>query len=130
MAEVLQGVKYTKEHEWVSAGEDVVTVGITDYAQEQLGDVVYIDLPSVGSTVTQFEAFGSIESVKAASDLYAPVSGTVVEVNEGLRDQPELVNQSPYDKAWLLKVKLEDKKELDVLMSPADYESFTASLEE
>jgi glycine cleavage system H protein len=130
MPEVPQGIRYTKEHEWVGSGTDIVNIGITDYAQEQLGDVVYVDLPSVGANLTQFDAFGSIESVKAASDLYAPISGTVVEVNEALRDHPELVNQSPYEQAWLLKVKLQDAKELEVLMTPGDYESFTASLEE
>ncbi|MCL5265670.1 MAG: glycine cleavage system protein GcvH [Chloroflexi bacterium] len=128
MAEVPKDLKYSKEHEWVRVAGDAVVIGITDHAQEQLGDVVYVDLPSVGSEISQFESFGTVESVKAASDLYAPVSGKVVEVNDALKEHPELVNESPYDKAWMIKVKLKDKKELDVLLSPADYDELVASI--
>lgn len=128
MAEVPKDLKYSKEHEWVRAAGDTVVIGITDHAQEQLGDVVYVELPSVGSEISQFESFGTVESVKAASDLYAPVSGKVVEVNDALKEHPELVNESPYDKAWMIKVKLKDKKELDVLLSPADYDELVASI--
>lgn len=129
MAEIPNDLKYTKEHEWVRVSGDVAEIGVTDYAQEQMGDVVFVELPAVGSEVTQFETFGTIESVKAASDLYAPVSGTVVETNAVIKERPELVNQSPYGEGWLVKVKMKDKKELDVLLSPSDYESLAGSSE-
>ncbi len=122
-------LKYTNDHEWVRVAGAEATVGITDFAQKQLGDVVFVELPVVGSEVTQFETFGTIESVKAASDLYAPVSGTVVESNAAIKDRPELVNPSPYGEGWLVKVKMKDKKELDVLLSPSDYEALVGSLE-
>ncbi|MBI2952768.1 MAG: glycine cleavage system protein GcvH [Chloroflexi bacterium] len=129
MPEVRQQLKYTKEHEWVRPTDDTAVVGISDYAQEQLGDVVFVELPAGGTEVTQFETFGTIESVKAASDLYSPVSGTVVEVNAALKDRPELLNQSPYDEGWLVKVKLKDRRELDVLLSPTEYDTLIGSLE-
>lgn len=129
MAEIRKELRYTKEHEWIKVTDDVATVGITDYAQEQLGDVVFVELPAVGAEVTQFETAGTIESVKAASDIYAPVSGTVVEVNQALKERPEIVNRSPYDEAWMMKIKMRDSKELDVLLSPSDYETLIGSLE-
>ncbi|MBI4321791.1 MAG: glycine cleavage system protein GcvH [Chloroflexi bacterium] len=128
MAEIPGDLNYTKEHEWVRVSDGMATIGITDYAQEQLGDVVFVELPPVGREVKQFDAFGVIESVKAASDLYTPVSGTVVEANQAVQSQPEMVNQSPYDKAWMVRVKLSNPKELEVLMSPADYEAYVATL--
>ncbi len=112
---------YTEEHEWVRAEGDVVTVGITDYAQGELGDIVFVELPEVGSQTRQMEPFGSIEAVKAVSDLYAPVSGEVVEVNKKLEDSPEVINQDPYGEGWMIKVRTSDPKELDNLLSAEDY---------
>lgn len=119
--------KYSPEHEWVKITDSTATVGITDYAQEQLGDVVYVELPKVGAKVEQFKPFGVIESVKTASDLYAPISGEVVEVNEELADHPELVNESPYDRAWLIKVKPSDLSELAKLMTAEEYDRHTGA---
>jgi len=118
--------RYTKEHEWVRVQDGLGTVGITDYAQDQLGDIVYVDLPSVGAQVKQLEKLGEIESVKAVSDLYSPVSGEVVEVNQGVNDRPELVNQSPYEDGWLVRVRLADPAELDNLLTAAQYDELIA----
>ncbi|MBE3605208.1 glycine cleavage system protein GcvH [bacterium] len=120
------GLKYSKEHEWVSTEESIVTVGITDHAQEQLGEIVYIELPSIGEKVSKDDPFGVVESVKAVSDIYAPVSGTVVEVNEDLPESPEVVNEDPYGDGWLIKVKVSDPTELDDLMDSAEYEEMVA----
>ena len=106
-------LKYTEEHEWILVEENQGRIGITDYAQDSLGDVVYVELPEVGDKVVMGVAFGSVESVKAASDLYAPVSGTVVEVNGDLEDSPELVNENPYDDGWMIVVEVEDESDLD-----------------
>ncbi len=113
---------YTKEHEWVSVNDNVATIGITDYAQGELGDIVFVELPKVGDETRQMEPFGTIEAVKAVSELYAPVTGKVVEVNEELQDSPELINQDPYGKGWMIKVELSQPDELDKLLSPKDYE--------
>ena len=118
---VPEGLLYSKEHEWVKVEGEVATVGITDFAQEQLGDVVFVELPSKGEQVRQFASLGVVESVKAASDVYSPVSGEVIERNVEVLEKPELVNQSPYAKGWLLKVKLADRGELPGLLSPEDY---------
>lgn len=115
-------LKYTKDHEWVRLDGDTAAVGITDFAQTQLGDVVYVDLPAVGATVTQGQPFGTIESVKAVSDLYAPLSGSVVEVNAALKDAPESVNRTPHD-AWMVKIRLSNPGEAAALMSASDYEA-------
>ena len=123
MAKVLEGLYYSESHEYVRVEGDYGFIGITDYAQGALGSVVYVDMPDVDDEVTAGEEFGAVESVKAASDLNAPVSGTVVEVNEALDDQPELVNQDAYAN-WIIKVQLSDKTELDSLMDAAAYESF------
>ena len=121
-------LRYSKEHEWVTTASDgVVTVGITHFAQDSLGDVVFVELPDVGSQVVQFEKMGEIESVKAVSDLYSPVSGKVVERNESLVGNPELVNDSPFDKGWMLKIELSSASELDSLLNAGDYESFLDS---
>ncbi len=120
------GLKYSKEHEWVSTEESVATVGITDHAQEQLGEIVYIELPSVGEKVSKDDPFGVVESVKAVSDIYAPVSGTVVAVNEDLPESPEVVNEDPYGDGWLIKVKVSDPTDLDDLMDSAEYEEMVA----
>jgi glycine cleavage system H protein len=119
--------RYSKEHEWVVPGDGSARVGITDYAQEQLGDIVYVDLPEPGATLTQFEKMGEIESVKAVSDLYSPVSGEVVAINQAVVEKPELVNSDPHGDGWLLEVKLSGDGELEKLMSAEDYDAFTAS---
>ena len=121
--------KCSKEHEWISVGDsDTHTVGITNYAQTELGDVVFVALPEVGSEVVQFSQMGEIESVKAVSDLFSPVSGIVVEINEVLGDQPELVNQDPLGEGWLLKVQVSDVNELDTLMTEDEYEEMIEGL--
>jgi glycine cleavage system H protein len=116
-------LKYSKEHEWVRADGDVVTIGITHFAQEQLGDVVFVELPEKGATVRQFSSLGVVESVKAASDIYAPISGEVLERNVKVIESPELVNSAPYGDGWMIKVRLADKGELTKLLSAADYRS-------
>ncbi|HKA24585.1 MAG TPA: glycine cleavage system protein GcvH [Candidatus Eisenbacteria bacterium] len=121
MANVPDGLRYTKEHEWAKLDGDVVTVGVTDWAQEQLSDVVYVELPAVGKTVRQGDAFGVIEAVKTVSDLYAPVSGEVIEVNQGLADNPAWVNQSPYEKGWMIKLKTKSAAELNSLLDASSY---------
>ena len=123
MAKVLEGLYYSESHEYVRVEGDFGFIGITDYAQNALGNVVYVDMPDVDDEVEAGEEFGAVESVKAASDLYSPVSGTVVEVNEALEDQPELINQDAFAN-WIIKVELSDKSELDALMSAADYVAF------
>ena len=117
--------KYTKEHEWIQASGSTGVIGITDYAQESLGDIVFVELPKVGTELTAGKTFGTVESVKAVSDLYAPASGTVVEVNAELATSPERVNKDPHG-AWMVKIALKNPKELDALMSAADYEKFVA----
>lgn len=119
-----QDLKYTKEHEWVKVDGDTVTVGITDYAQDSLGDVVYVELPSEGGNVTKNEPFGVVESVKAVSDLYSPVSGSVTEVNDAIIDSPEVINEDPYGDAWMLKIELASEDELDDLLSADEYQEF------
>lgn len=122
-----QDLKYTKEHEWVRMDGDVGTVGITDYAQDQLGDIVLVDLPAAGAAVSYMEKFGEIESVKAVSELFSPVTGEVVEVNAALTDNPELVNDEPYDGGWMIRVRLADPAEAANLLSAAHYEQFLAT---
>lgn len=117
--------KYTKEHEWVQASGSTGVVGITDYAQESLGDIVFVELPKVGAELTAGKAFGTVESVKAVSDLYAPVSGTVTEVNGELAVAPEKVNKDPHG-TWMVKLALKNAKDMDALFSAADYEKFVA----
>ena len=119
--------KYSKEHEWLKIDADAAIIGITDYAQDQLGDVVYVDLPQPGATITQFEKMGEVESVKAVSDLFTPASGEVLEVNEKVVETPELVNSDPHGDGWLLRVKLGDATEIDKLLSAADYDAFIAA---
>lgn len=121
-------LKYSEEHEWVQVeSETVVLVGITEFAAESLGDVVYVDLPEVDANVGQFEKMGEIESVKAVSDLYSPVSGKITERNEQVLDNPQLVNDAPFEGGWLIRVLLDDPSQLDKLMSAEQYESFLAS---
>jgi glycine cleavage system H protein len=121
--------KYTKEHEWVKVDGDTGTIGITDYAQDQLGDIVFVDLPAAGTAVSQMGKFGEIESVKAVSELFSPVTGEVTERNEALNDNPQWVNDSPYDDGWMLKVRLSAAGEIDKLMSADEYEKFLETAE-
>lgn len=121
---VPENLKYTKTHEWVMVDGDVATLGLTDHAQQELGDVTYLELPDAGDSLSAGEPFGVVESVKAASDIYSPVDGEVVERNESAVDAPEVINQSPYDGAWLIKVKLSNTSQLDNLMDAASYEEF------
>jgi glycine cleavage system H protein len=116
---------YTKDHEWAQVDDNVVSVGITEYAQDALGEVVYVELPEEGQKVTQNEPFGVVESVKAVSDLFAPVSGTVVEVNDVLMEQPGNVNDDPYGDGWLIRIEMDSEKELTALMNAGDYEKLT-----
>ncbi len=121
-----QELKYTREHEWVKVTGDVGTVGITEYAQDQLGDVVFVELPAVGTQLRQMEKAGEIESVKAVSELFAPVSGEVIEVNSSLSDHPETVNESPYQEGWIVRVRLSEREELDKLLSAQQYDEYLA----
>nr|WP_245574264.1 glycine cleavage system protein GcvH [Desulfovirgula thermocuniculi] len=123
---MLPNLRYTREHEWLLVEGGRGRVGITDYAQESLGDVVYVELPGVGDKVVQGEPFGVVESVKAASDLYAPVSGVVVEVNEALKESPELVNRDPYGEGWMILVEMADEGELEKLLTAEEYEKLLA----
>src|SRR4051794_16534060 len=118
--------KYTKTHEWVALDGDVVTIGITDFAQSELGDITYLELPGVGASVSKSEPFGVVESVKAASDVYAPVTGEIVEENNAAIDAPEVVNSSPFQDAWLVKVRVADLSELEGLMDSTEYEKLVA----
>ena len=122
--------RYTEEHEWVRLGDDVAVVGITHHAQESLGDVVFVELPEPGTTVTQSEECGVIDSVKASSALYSPVTGIVQEANSALESQPELVNQEPYGAGWIMKVAPKDLSEVEGLLSAADYQEFLTTLEQ
>ncbi len=126
MANVPANLKYTEQHEWLSLEGDVATMGITDYAQGALGDVVFIELPAVGRKVKQGESFVVVESVKAASDVYAPVSGEVVEVNSALSSTPETINQQPYAGGWICKMKVSDKNEIAKLLESVNYEKLVA----
>jgi len=114
-------LKYTNEHEWIRLDGEFAYVGITDYAQEQLGDIVFVDIPSVGDTLAQGEVFGTIEVVKTISDLFLPVSGEIIEINGSLEDNPELVNSDPYDKGWIIKIKPSDLSEFDSLLDASAY---------
>ncbi len=121
MSKVLEGLRYAESHEWVKVDGDIATIGISDYAQHALGNIVYVDMPEVGDEVTAGEDFGAVESVKAASDLICPVSGEVVEINEALEDTPEAINEDAYSN-WIIKVKMSDPGEVDALLDPAAYE--------
>ena len=124
MSEIPAELKYTKSHEWLrDNGDGTVTVGITDHAQELLGDLVFVEMPEMGAELSAADACAVVESVKAASDVYAPVSGTVVAVNEALEDSPELVNTSPFDEGWLYSLKIQDSSELEALLNADDYAS-------
>ena len=121
-----ENYRYTKEHEWVAAEGDTGTVGITFHAQTELGDIVYVDLPKVGATVETGQSFGSVESVKAVSDIYSPVTGEVIEINTLLADAPEKLNEDPHGAAWLVKIKLADPAQVSTLLDAAAYQAFIA----
>ncbi len=123
-----ENLLYNKEHEWVNAEDNNAVIGITDYAQDALGDIVYVDLPQVGQQVKAGEAIGEIESVKSTAELHTPVSGKVVEINQQAIDSPEIVNEKPYDNGWLFKVELSNHSELDDLMKAQAYEKYTKEL--
>ena len=121
-----EDLRYSKEHEWVRVADAHATIGITSFAADELGDIVFVELPEVGSTLRQYAAFGVVESVKAVSDLYSPVSGEIMEVNDALRDQPELMNSDPFGQGWIARVKLADEAELEALMDAGTYQETTA----
>jgi len=120
-------LRYTKDHEWVRADRDTATIGVTAYAADQLGDIVFVELPDAGKTLDQFAAFGVVESVKAVSDLFAPVSGEVIEANDALAASPELVNSSPYEDGWMIRVRIADAAQLDGLLEPDAYDALIAA---
>jgi glycine cleavage system H protein len=122
-----ENFRYTKEHEWVNLDGVTATVGITFHAQEELGDIVYVDLPKVGATFEKGKSFGSVESVKAVSDIYAPIAGEVVEINESLADGPEKLNEDPHGAAWLIKLKVESAAEFNNLLSAEDYQTYVGA---
>ena len=121
MSKIIEGLLYSESHEWVKVDGDIAIIGVTDFAQSEMGDITYVDLPGEGDEVEKDADFGALESVKASSELYSPVSGTVAAVNEALEDAPELINEDPYAN-WIIKVKISDTAELDALLSAADYE--------
>ena len=128
--EIPEGLKYSKEHEWVLVEGKAATIGITEYAQEELGDIVYVELPEVGEKVVKDDPFGAVESVKAVSDVYAPVSGAVLEVNDVLPDNPETINDDPYGDGWLIRVELSDLDDLKDLMDAEEYAEYVAQQKE
>lgn len=130
MANVPEDLHYSKDHEWVRVEGDVAIVGITDYAQNSLGDVVYVELPKIGDEFAAHESFGSVESVKAVSEVFSPVTGAIVEVNSSLNDEPEKVNNEPYDAGWMIRVKMQSPGEVDSLLTAAEYEDFTKAEKE
>lgn len=129
MANIPEDLHYSKDHEWIRVDGDAAAIGITDYAQHALGDVVYIELPSVGDKFTPHEAIGSVESVKAVSEVFTPIAGEVIEVNDGLNDNPEVVNTDPYGEGWMIKVKMDNPGEADAMLNAAEYEEYLSENE-
>ncbi|GAO04505.1 glycine cleavage system protein GcvH [Anaeromyxobacter sp. PSR-1] len=127
--EIPEDLRYTREHEWARRKGSAIVVGITDFAQEQLGDVVYVELPDVGDTVKKGESFGVVESTKAVSELFAPISGKVIEVNDPLSDAPETINEDPYEEGWMITIEPSDPKDLETLMDAAAYKAFVEEQE-
>jgi len=127
MSNIPENLRYSKDHEWVEVNGDVASIGITDYAQHALGDVVYIDMPRVGDKLNAHEAFGSVESVKAVSEVFLPVAGEIVEVNDGLNDTPEVVNNDPYSGGWMVKIKMDNPGEADAMLSAVEYEEYLSA---
>ena len=128
MANIPENLRYSKDHEWIASDGDTATIGITDYAQHNLGDVVYIDMPRVGDKFGAHEAFGSVESVKAVSEVFTPIAGEIVEVNDGLNDTPEKVNSDPYGDGWFVKVKMENPNGVDAMLSPEEYDEYLTTI--
>jgi len=126
---VPEELKYTKEHEWLKAEEGVATIGITDYAQSELGDIVFVELPQVGDTVSQGEPFGTIEAVKTVADLFSPVSGEVSELNPKIEEDPAVMNKDPYGEGWMMKIKMSEASQADSLLSPTDYRALIEKTE-
>lgn len=124
MSNIPENLRYSKDHEWVEVNGDIATIGITDYAQHSLGDVVYIDMPRVGDHFGTHEAFGSVESVKAVSEIFTPLAGTVTEVNDGINDTPEAVNNDAYGDGWMVKLKMDNPLEADKMLSSVEYEEY------
>ena len=121
--DIPQELKYTKDHEWIKVDGHVVTIGITDFAQKELGDIVYVEIESDGEELEQGDVFGTVEAVKTVSDLFMPISGKVIEINENLESEPEIVNSDPYEKGWMIKVEIADASGLDAMLSADDYKS-------
>jgi glycine cleavage system H protein len=127
MANITENLRYRKDHEWVSVDGDVATIGITDYAPSSLGDVVYIDMPRVGDKFGAHESFGSVESVKAVSEIFLPIAGEITEVNDGLNDTPENANSDPYGSGWMVKIRMDNPGEADALLSAEEYEEYLST---
>ena len=123
--EIRENLKYTKDHEWISIDGDIATVGITDFAQSELGDIVYVEVDSIDENLNKDDVFGTVEAVKTVSDLFIPVSGEILEFNESLNDNPELINESPYDEGWIIKMKVEDSDQLSELLDSKSYSEIT-----
>ena len=124
--EIRENLKYTKDHEWISIDGDIATVGITDFAQSELGDIVYVEVDTVDENLNKDDVFGTVEAVKTVSDLFIPVSGEILEFNESLNDNPELINESPYDEGWIIKMKVENSDQLSELLDSKSYSEITA----
>jgi len=127
MANIPEDLRYSKDHEWVRVESDIATIGITDYAQHSLGDVVYVDMPRVGDKFNAHEAFGSVESVKAVSEIFTPLGGEVTEVNDSINDTPESVNNDTYGEGWMVKIKMDNPLEADAMLSAAEYEEYLSA---
>jgi glycine cleavage system H protein len=127
MSKIPENLRYSKDHEWVLVDGDIATIGITDYAQNSLVDVVYIDMPRVGDTFGSHEAFGSVESVKAVSEIFTPLAGEITEVNDGLNDTPEAVNSDPYEKGWMIKLRMAKAGDADAMLSAEEYEEYLSA---
>ena len=123
--EIRENLKYTKDHEWISVDGDIATVGITDFAQSELGDIVYVEVDTIDESLNKDDVFGTVEAVKTVSDLFIPVSGEILEFNESLNDNPELINESPYDEGWIIKMKVEDSDQLSELLDSKSYSEIT-----
>ena len=123
--EIRENLKYTKDHEWISINGDIATVGITDFAQSELGDIVYVEVDTIDENLNKDDVFGTVEAVKTVSDLFIPVSGEILEFNESLNDNPELINESPYDEGWIIKMKVEDSDQLSELLDSKSYSEIT-----
>ncbi len=123
--EIRENLKYTKDHEWISIDGDIASVGITDFAQSELGDIVYVEVDTIDENLNKDEVFGTVEAVKTVSDLFIPVSGEILEFNESLNDNPELINESPYDEGWIIKMKVEDSDQLSELLDSKSYSEIT-----